>query len=338
MQSCKTELRPTGQLRSSAPNNIQIDFQIINKPKNASLSDLNMNKITIYENDVPLSSMEGQLASVVECQCSVNIIHLTVDYSGSVRRSFVQVMAGVHNFVLKLNQSKQKTLIRISFFAGDSGLYNLKGYNNYYFTPESALENITSNPDCRKFTLNGDVTGKNLCASDNATRLNTAFLLNLNQLNSMKEYTEKNSKDYQNPNFASIIFTDGRNTDLGVSTDEVASRIAEFKKSTGKIYTVSLDSKEFNAAYFSKVQPTKQVKFKKLHKFSNALTDAFDDFQNSLPAYYTLRICSASRGGLSQVSVESNAYKIPKFTFHELVDSTSFTGECDLTNESQWKF
>src|SRR5690554_80532 len=113
LQSCKTELKPIGELRSSSPNNVQIDFQIINKPKNITLNNLNMNKITIYENDVPLSTLEGQLASVVECQCSVNIVHLTVDYSGSVRRSFEQVMAGVHNFVLKLYRSKQKTLIRI---------------------------------------------------------------------------------------------------------------------------------------------------------------------------------------------------------------------------------
>ena len=337
LQSCKTELKPIGELRSSSPNNVQIDFQIINKPKNITLNNLNMNKITIYENDVPLSTLEGQMASVVECQCSVNIVHLTVDYSGSVRRSFEQVMAGVHNFVLKLYRSKQKTLIRISFFAGDEGLYNPTGYNNYYFTPDSALD-YTHNPDCRRFTLNGDKNGKTLCDSDNATRLNTAFLTNLNHLNWMKGYVKDRPEQFPNPNFVSIIFTDGRNTDVGVSTDMVAEEVVNFKKNTGKVYAVSLDSKEFNSSYFAKVQPTKQVKFKKLSKFSNALTDAFDDFQNNLPAYYTLRICSASRGGFSKISVESKTYKIPKFTFNEEVDSRSFTGECDLSDESQWKF
>jgi hypothetical protein len=217
-------------------------------------------------------------------------------------------------------------------FAGDKGLFNFKGFNNYYFDPETLYNKLTSST-CNDFTLNGAQGAMNLCNSDSATRLNRAIITNIEDLESSRTHFKTMS---ENVNYTSIIFSDGMGRDLDVDPFTVQEKIEKFKKTGGLFYAVALKSDEENRKYFENLAPTKMFDLKKVSKLSESLVSVYDEMQAKLPLYFTIKICSAVRGGISTVRMTSKKYNIPEASFD--IDAVNFTGGCDVNNAGQWKF
>lgn len=327
-------------VRSSNPANIKIDLRIDNatdKTRPSSFGNqfmlvpLDIRKIMITENGSVLSNSEGSKAAAVQCtSCSSNFIHMTLDYSGSVRGQHYKLVNAADKFLEKLKGTSGNTYIRLSFFAGDRLLFNPIGKKNWYYSPSELQEILYS---CENFTLNGEKSGTSLCNSDTATRLNTAIMNNINDLEIAKNEFFQN---YANASYTSVIFSDGKNRDAGVEDITVKDRIASFKASGGNVYAVTMTSDENDTAYFNNLNPTKIFRFKKIEKFADKLVDVFEDLNNKLPVFYSLRICSAVRGGANNLALSSKKYKIPKF--QAVLDATNFSGGCDVEKNSQWRF
>ena len=328
-------------VKSSNPANIRIDLKVDNpdktrpvKTRNGTFqSQVDFSKFQITENGYPLSTSEGGKAIIGGClECSVNVIHLTLDYSGSVRTQHNQLMNSARNFLNSITKSSGRNFVRLSLFAGDKGLYNFKGFENYYFDP-GTLYNKLLTSSCADFTLNGAQGGLNLCNSDSATRLNRAIVTNISALEDSKAHFKTISP---NVNYTSIIFSDGMGRDLDVDMSTVQKNIEKFKNADGLFYVVALKSDEENRTYFENLAPTKMFDLKRISKLSDSLISVYDEMQAKLPLYFTIKICSAVRGGMSVIGIESKNYNVP-YSPND-VDATNFTGGCDVNNASQWKF
>jgi hypothetical protein len=326
---------------SSNPANIRIDLKVDNplktrpvKTRSGSFeSQIDFSKIKITENNYPLSTSEGGKAIIGGCtECSVNVIHLTLDYSGSVRSQQNHLMNAARAFSNSVSKSTGRTFIRFSLFAGDKGLYNFKGSNNYYYDPDTLYKKLTTS-SCSDFTLDGAQGSLTLCNSDSATRLNRAIVTNIEGLEASKAHFKSMS---QNINYTSIIFSDGMGRDLDVDPITVKEKIADFKKSGGLFYAVALKSDEENKSYFINLSPTKIFSLKNVSKLSESLISVYDEMQAKLPLYFTIKICSATRGGFSTLRMTSNKFNMPKSSYE--VDAIDFTGGCDMNNANQWKF
>jgi hypothetical protein len=328
-------------VKASSPANIRIDLKVDNPVKTKTVktrngtweSKIDFRKLKITENNYPLSSSEGGKAIIGGCtECSVNVIHLTLDYSGSVRSQHDNLINSARSFVNSISKSSGKTFVRVSLFAGDKGLYNFKGFKNYYFDPET-LNSKLYHSTCNDFSLNGDMGGLSLCNADSATRLNRAIFSNINDLEESKSHFSEKSK---NVNYTSIVFSDGMGRDLDVPKETVKAKIDSFKKLGGLFYVVAVNSDEENRAYFENLGPTKKFALKKVSKLSESLVNVYDEMQSKIPLYFTIKICSAVRGGTSTIAMTSKKYNVPKTTYD--VDATDFTGGCDVGNPNQWKF
>ena len=329
------------RVTSSNPANIRIDFKVDNPTNKVRpirmgeyfIETMDVEKIKITENNLPLSLSEGGMAQIGGCtECSINLIHLTFDYSGSVRSQHDNLINSARNFLNNIMGSSGRTLVRLSLFAGDKALYAFKGRYNDYLKPADLLDKLLTS-SCSEFTLDGSNISSNLCESDTATRLNRSILNNIESLNSAKEYF---SKQTRNINSASIIFTDGMGRDLDVNASTVAGEIDSLKKSGGLFYVVAVKSDEQNKKFFKKLNPSKKFELRNMSKLSNTLVKVFDEMHARLPYYFTLKICSAVRGGVSSLGLSSRKYKIPKASFD--IDATDFSGGCDMKNSSQWRF
>lgn len=321
--------------RVAEPANIKVDF-IVRKPSKSIrpvqltedlyLSQINLEKFKIIEDGDPLSLSEGGRAGVESCKsCSLNAVHLSLDYSGSVRNQFDNLIKHSANFVNKLKSAPGDTRVRISFFAGDANLYNPKGYPIYLSA--DLLANWLPTASCRDFT---DDYGRSLCDADTATRLNTAILENIRSVDAVFEGRPEHVTK------SSIIFTDGRGRDKSVSTQEVSAKVDDFKKKGGLFYTVLLESDEDNSKFFKEIAPSKQFKLKKISQLSEKLLDVLDEVQGQTPLFFTLKVCSAVRGGPTSMKISSRAYGIDEVVIN--YDTTNFSGGCDLNDRDQWKF
>lgn len=326
------------EVKASNPANIKVNFRVDNptsktRPGLSGKSPLNIDKILIQENNTPISRAEGSKAAFVTCaSCSTNIVHMSLDYSDSVRDQYYTLVNSALDFLNKMSLASGQTFVRVSFFAGDRQLYNPKGYVNYYFDLET-MKDILQKYTCKDFTLNGDKGGVNLCDSDNSTRLNSAVVNNIEALEAVKPQFDK---QFPNPSYTSILISDGKNFDDGVSMDSVASTVRTFREKQGRVFAVSMTSKESDVNYFPRIQPDKIYKFKNISKLSSKLVELFEDLNNALPVYYSLRICSARRGGIVNLNISSKTYNMQ--TSISQVDATNFQGGCSIENENQWKF
>lgn len=332
--SCKSEFKVLSS-RTAAPANVKIDFKVEKPSKDLRpvritedlyLDNIDLNKISITEDGYKLSMSEGGSASVSKCgDCSINAVHLTLDYSGSVRNQFETVK---HNAIKFINSLDPKTSrVRLSFFAGEASLYSPKGYG-IYFEP-GRLVNWLENATCSDFLIDTDLS-KNLCGADTATRLNTAILLSMDSVNTYFANEEKNVVR------TSVIFTDGRGREKGVTAEQVKAEIEKFKLSGGLLYTVTMKSDEADKRYFDSIAPTKNFKMEKVHQLSERLADVLEDVQSLTPLFFTLKICSATRGnGTATLNVSSRKYDIEASTTY---DTSDFGGGCDLSDPEQWNF
>jgi hypothetical protein len=321
--------------RVAEPANIKVDFVVRKPSKNIRpvqltedlyLSQIDLRKFKITEDGDPLSLSEGGRAGVESCKsCSLNAVHLSLDYSGSVRDQFDNLIQHSANFVRKLKSVPGETKVRISFFAGDKTLYNPKGYP-IYLNAET-MANWLPTASCRDFS---DDYGRSLCDADTATRLNTAIVENIRNLDVVFEGRPEHVTK------SSIIFTDGRGRDKSITTQEVFAKVDEFKKKGGLFYTVLLESDEDNNKFFKEIAPTKQFKLKKISQLSEKLVDVLDDVQGQTPLFFTLKVCSAVRGGPTSMKISSRAYGVDEIVIN--YDTTNFGGGCDLNNRNQWKF
>ncbi|MBA2406064.1 MAG: hypothetical protein H0V66_14910 [Bdellovibrionales bacterium] len=328
-------------IKSSSPANIRIDFKVDNPDKTRAVktkhgtfeSRLDFKKIKISENNFPLSNSEGGKAIIGGCtECSVNVIHLTLDYSGSVRGQQDNLINSALSFLSSISKSSGKKFVRISLFAGDKGLFNFRGFKNYYFDPATLSKKLSSS-SCNDFSLNGDNNGLSLCNADSATRLNRAIVSNITELEESKKHFVAQSP---NANYTSIVFSDGMGRDLDVGIDTVVNKIESFKNDGGLFYVVALKSDEKNKKYFEDLGPSKIFTLKKISNLSESLVNVFDEMQANLPLFFTIKICSAVRGGISTLGITSKEYHVPVTT--QDIDATDFTGGCDVNNNDQWKF
>lgn len=332
--SCKSEFEVLSS-RTSYPANVKIDFKV-NKPtkdirpvrltEDLYLDQIDLRKISITEDGYKLSMSEGGSASVTSCNdCSLNFTHLTFDYSGSVRNQFEVMKNSAINFIRTLDP--KTSLVAMSFFAGEAGLYNLRGIEVFYQVTPGLLKRI-ENSTCADYLLNSD-TSRNLCQADTATRLNTAILNNI-------AFVENADHPGKSVYRTSVIFTDGRGRDKGVTDEQVKASVAKFKSKGGLFYTVTMKSDEADRKFFESIEPTKNFKMTKVHQLSERLADVLDDVKSLTPLFFTLKICSATRGaGKAVLNVSSKKYDIEASTSY---DTTDFGGGCDLKDPNQWRF
>ena len=326
------------EIKASNPANIKVNFRVDNptsktRPNLSGVSPLKINKILIKENNTPISTAEGSKAAFVTCSsCSTNIIHMSLDYSDSVRDQYYTLVNSALDFINKMSIAPGTTYVRVSFFAGDNKLYNPKGYQNWYFDL-ATMKDILQSYTCNDFTLDGAKSGTTLCNSDNSTRLNSAVLDNIAALEAAKIDFDKK---FANPSYTSVIISDGKNFDDGVSIDTVTNSVRSFREKQGRVFAVAMNSKESDVNYFNRIQPDKIYKFKNLSKLSGKLVEVFEDLNNALPVYYSLRICSARRGGLVNLNISSKSYNLQ--TTLSQIDATNFKGGCNIENDNQWNF
>ena len=324
-------------VKSSNPANIKIDLKIENvtddlRPESSSVA-FDISKVFFTENGKKLSSTEGSKAAAVKCgSCSTNVVHLILDYSGSVRDQFPKLIMGTQQFLQKLTYAPGNTIVRLSFIAGDDGLFNVKGKKNGY-TALSDMIMLLNSASCSSFTLDGRVDSLSMCNSDTATRLNSNLLSALEQINTADFFLQK---QFSNIKYSMIVLTDGTNTDSGIADHIVIDQVAQFKERNGMFFTLTLDSKETDQKYLSDLKPNKGYVFKNYSKFSEKLVELFKDYSSTLPVYYSLLICSAVRNGDNELKLSSKKYNIPETNI--LVNAKDFRGGCDTNDLSQWNF
>ena len=334
--------------KTAQPANIKIDF-VVQKPSKSIrpvgltpdlyLSQIDLSKFKITEDGKKLSLSEGGRAGVEKCgDCAINLIKLTLDFSGSVRDQYDVMIGNTIAFLETLKKTQVESLINVNFFAGEVGLYEPKGMP-VYLKPDVMI-GFLRQATCSSFHLTSeeyvmDERGpQTLCDADTATRLNTSIVKMLERLNnpSMVVETIKGKKIIK----TAILFTDGMGRDKGVTVEQVKSEVANFKSNGGLFYSVIMDSDEDNAKFFKEIAPTKRFTLKKITKLSEKLNDVLDDVQEEIPLFFTLKICSAVRGGPATLKVSSLKYNVPEISFK--YDTTNFKGGCNLQNKEQWKF
>lgn len=331
--SCKGDFQVLST-RTSSPANVKIDFKV-NKPskdirpvrltEDYYLEMIDLRKITITEDGEELSVSEGGSSSVSRClDCSINAVHLVLDYSGSVRDQFEVVKSNAIKFIKTLDPKNSK--VRVSFFAGEASLFSPKGYG-IYLDPVR-MTNWLNNASCSDF-LN-DATSLNLCHSDRATRLNTSIINGISSIDTFFAHEKMNVIP------TVVVFTDGRGRDKGVSEQQVRAQVNRFQSKGGLFYTVSMKSDEADKKYFNAIGPNKSFKMSKVHQLSDRLADVLEDVQSLTPLFFTLKVCSATRGqGKTVLDVNSKKYGIKTSVTY---DTGDFGGGCDLKDASQWNF
>ncbi|MCM2348369.1 MAG: hypothetical protein NDI69_00015 [Bacteriovoracaceae bacterium] len=122
--------------RTAAPANVKIDFKDIRPvhlTEDLYLDQIDLKKISITEDDYKLSMSEGGSASVSRCaDCSINAVHPTLDYSGSVRDQFEVLKNNAIKFISTLDRRNLR--VALSFFTGEASLYSIGGDGHYFET------------------------------------------------------------------------------------------------------------------------------------------------------------------------------------------------------------
>lgn len=334
--------------KTAEPANVKIDFVVQKPSKNIRpvgltpdlyLSQVDLKSFKITEDGKKLSLSEGGKAGVEKCgDCSANLVKLTLDYSGSVRNQYETLIQNAISFIENLKNSQGITLVNVSFFAGDAGLYEIMR-ENLFTDPNTMINFLKSRATCDSFKLKKEIYSvdepiQTLCEADTATRLNTAILKTFDAFNEPHIYGKSiNGKKLIK---TAILFTDGMGRDKGVTVEQVKSGVTEFRNKGGLFYSVTMDSDEDNAKFFKEINPTKRFTLKKLDKLSEKLNDVLEDVQEETPFFFTLKVCSAVRGGPTTLKVSSRKYKVPEITIN--YDTSNFRGGCDLKNKQQWNF